>query len=1759
MKLINNDFRIIETYIRKKYDESYLVERLEEPGSQYFIKILEPFKASECIEDFIINFPFYAEVRHRFLLYSYEFGLIKNLNLKPTVGRLYYVLSEYIDWECLKINYKKLSITEMAKIFAMVAETLDYLHFRGIIYTILSPEKIFPAPDGTVRIANLSTSIEHTFEKERLNAIQEFVAPEVFSKSDGFDARADHYSLGKLLEIYLLPLLKDSGDKRADALKEIINNLTARDPEHRSVKLSETIVFLESTFGFDIGTNLIEDREKLHLDHLSQVGHDTQLKELEELESLIKQNSCIYNCVVIEGNNGSGKSYLLDSFIRRTELRGSLTAKISIPKFKTMSSNHLADFLCDFLSAIGISHELYSAGEYLKIELNDKWTAFNITNITELFKLYGMMTDYLINKSRSTAVVIGMKYLESADIQILEMLDFIVNRLKNSRVLVVFTYSDGKIERSNRSEWLEEWFNRNNVLKIRTSNLTLEATGRLVKYILGISFVPRNFSQILYRESLGNLRYFIYLMRYLLEIDEIYINERGTWSIRKENYEDLYFPKSFSDTFKTRIDALGDRQHGFLKVLSCFEGNARADILRSLTGLKQKDFQQMVDALDAKKLIIVGGTEQVAEYRVAEIEIQRYIYKSLDVDFKLDIHSKIAEKLKSLEKEESFDELFYQFACSNNFDDLLEMVYSRLEKEKNKFSDAAILIIRKAYEVFSRSEHPGALKMLDKLCYSYLVQGDANSLSSYIDKLEIMSIERSDEKYFIRSLLYRLEMTVRENDIPSSKRLIERIGEKIENTDFYEEKIYLQMLIAKFFLDIDNQPEALIAVGEGIRLSEKHEIKIYEGDLYNIRAITKYMSGDAKTALLDFEAALKGYEESDRPFDMVKPINNIGSIQGEFYGSEKLALDYYWRSVEISEKYGLLALQTTLLCNIGEAYTNVREYDNAEGFLDQAIELSKRTNDKKSLFMSYVMQAIIYLRKGLISKSLEIYNILKIMNNTAPILDKEILMQYNNYLGQFYFETGKLKLSKEFSKISMEKSKDISKKEHMKARMRLLNIEFIENRMLDVKKINEMASDFRTQGSPYDRAYYLLLCALISYYQDSEELTLQLLSEYNSISNKEVKTKYENDYTLIKAIIDGSEDSLKRALDISEKIEGDRVIPSYYSNLVIGSKLAELGNYETAIQLLMKNLDWYETAIVALGKENLGEQYTQVYLIDFIIPQLDQCLNNYLNIDRDFEPTISNYLKAIPEEAYMRIFSIDSERECKYDINALVRKLDGNADDNIRLILKFLSLKTGADYGFIDIYETDSNGHRVYSYKEKPNYIMNTMVENAVKEGKNIFVKREPSVRSRNIFESYIEPEITAFIVIPILQDPASAEFNFERRQAISRNKVYGHILLMSKSNINRFDNNALELVKDLTGLILLNAENEKLFLNSYFDRLTGMLRRSIAEKRLEEAIKFYNVDSRGFACLILDIDRFKIINDTYGHQVGDKVLAYVGDTIKKSIRITDTAARYGGEEFLIILEDVDSNAAKSVAEKIRKAIEEMEVQGLNHNITVSIGISVYPEDGQISEDLIFRADQAMYFAKEVLGRNKTALWNDEMESVIGGAKFKHDLIFGGLENESDRTLALTETAILSRENKPLSAKLQEFLGFLLDSTRSQYGVIYRYSDHDFEPLAIKKKNWSIRQEDKLVELFERVVKSRESESYIDWETVYNDESGEKTREYISGAISPIVFSGKTLGLILIETSLQKMEFRPGDLKFIEIMGSVFAPNLVEIQETTNM
>jgi diguanylate cyclase (GGDEF)-like protein len=161
-------------------------------------------------------------------------------------------------------------------------------------------------------------------------------------------------------------------------------------------------------------------------------------------------------------------------------------------------------------------------------------------------------------------------------------------------------------------------------------------------------------------------------------------------------------------------------------------------------------------------------------------------------------------------------------------------------------------------------------------------------------------------------------------------------------------------------------------------------------------------------------------------------------------------------------------------------------------------------------------------------------------------------------------------------------------------------------------------------------------------------------------------------------------------------------------------------------------------------------------------------------------------------------------------------------------------------------------------------------------------------------------------------------------------------------------------------------------------DPLTNLFNRRYLEETLERELSRAEREEYPLCIIMMDIDHFKSVNDTYGHEAGDIVLRTLADTITVQSRHGDFACRYGGEEFVLVMPNISIETATERAMELHQTIEELNIPygRFNLSVTISMGIAWYPEHGDTKEDILRASDKAMYVAKHA-GRNSVSVYRE--------------------------------------------------------------------------------------------------------------------------------------------------------------------------------------
>ncbi len=211
---------------------------------------------------------------------------------------------------------------------------------------------------------------------------------------------------------------------------------------------------------------------------------------------------------------------------------------------------------------------------------------------------------------------------------------------------------------------------------------------------------------------------------------------------------------------------------------------------------------------------------------------------------------------------------------------------------------------------------------------------------------------------------------------------------------------------------------------------------------------------------------------------------------------------------------------------------------------------------------------------------------------------------------------------------------------------------------------------------------------------------------------------------------------------------------------------------------------------------------------------------------------------------------------------------------------------------------------------------------------------------------------------------------------------MYQNVTLIPLTSPNGVVTHVGIMVYDMTSTAMsqhaLHQANDSLANLSRTDALSGLANRGYWESCLQQEFERYTRTQSPSSLVMLDVDHFKKINDTYGHQAGDEVIRTLSNTLKSMARTTDLPGRYGGEEFGVLLVDTDSHSALNFAERLRRTVETFVVRhdGNLIEFTISIGVEETRNEHQSHEEWMRVTDTALYHSK-MSGRNRTTLAED--------------------------------------------------------------------------------------------------------------------------------------------------------------------------------------
>ncbi len=274
-------------------------------------------------------------------------------------------------------------------------------------------------------------------------------------------------------------------------------------------------------------------------------------------------------------------------------------------------------------------------------------------------------------------------------------------------------------------------------------------------------------------------------------------------------------------------------------------------------------------------------------------------------------------------------------------------------------------------------------------------------------------------------------------------------------------------------------------------------------------------------------------------------------------------------------------------------------------------------------------------------------------------------------------------------------------------------------------------------------------------------------------------------------------------------------------------------------------------------------------------------------------------------------------------------------------------------------------------------------------------VESKLKIDNFNIYKDFfvLSPTSITFEAFEVMMDSEKDTVLFESLNPellvpiMGLDGVYGFIIFGKKLACQPFESDEIVFIDEIMKFVSISLQNIIHYKRAITDLKTRLYNHDYFMQSLIRELARLKRHGTEFGVLIMDIDHFKKVNDTYGHVAGDKIIKLVADTVRQAIRTDDIAARFGGEEFVVLLTACEYEFVMEVAERIRTKIEKYKIIYNNERVKLSIsigGIHITRNTIDLPENILKKIDKALYYCKEH-GRNRSKLYTENLENPQGG------------------------------------------------------------------------------------------------------------------------------------------------------------------------------
>ncbi len=1766
MKILNNRYIIIkELPLEVKNDAAFIVKDLISDKDELIE--LRLIYASNMDEDFMQfirdKFILIKQLKETAHIKNYDFTRLISIDDKTVNEDIYLYTIEYIEKKEPIFNFLIDAKTdEIFELFAAILKELNYLITYGIvcnnldlnnIYVIRDKDRVFLKIKDIVSEKNqYSDQIRFLTDSEVRTFVYNYdiVKTTILSLLLKKNIIRNHEKYFQELQQIKIDKLDNENKKNLyTCFFKIYDKINARKAKKTAYPFYEII----SDVNYNINTDYtISTPISIEKKCLFPINREKEKEEIFSIFKETKSSKAENKNILITGAFGVGKTLFLYELyflllLERLDI-------FYIPGIGDMNDITFILYLMKSLflksSLIQKNHEkeLNTILDTLKseMEVNE-----DIAKISALkYKLVNLITKLMIENASSQSIVFIIDDIHLINEFITKTILYIaIENSDKKNIILIQSVNESLVNNNHYAKKLIKTLsNESSIKKINLQSLSELDTEALIRNTINIKNIPEVLLKKIYLNTSGNPLFINEALKELIisgDLEKDNLNESCKLSTNLSNPSiPIPISANIQQAVKRQIKNLDKSELTFLKDLCIFKFSFRIQALPEILNATDTIIQKSIPRLLDQNIIKKTTKPSADEYVIVNKILQKTLYDELDYHYRIQIHKKIIQKMKKLK---IFD--IYEFIYHAEKAELFDEAVNYCIKYKNKIKEectpiAYIDIFEKIYTFIPNDDNDKKLEILLILAESYLGNDNLIECTRRIEEAEKIMLKSSENKIYTAKIyiikaIQGIQSKSNPEKIARSLALAEKAAAAVDDT--YTQLSFDKAHIA-FLQYKNNYAEAIDEAKKTIlKCGNFKEFTFIKTKVLLDLANNLFYSGQYKEAEKAYLEALKKAKEISDTNIQDTIFNNLAIIQDEIYNNFDEAIAYYTKILKNNNITGNVVSQIMASLNLSIIYSHFHDYENAYIICNQVIKKIIQYSYNSEMFFAHTFMHDIFLSMCMYDKAAEIeMQIKKILKNkNIPKAPSDINI-FNQTRAVFYYGMGDFEAAKEAQEENINYKNNITDIISVFPSLFINLNKIAQGKMNSTEEVEAILIKIISNPIFLDNIY-LVFYEMI--YCLRKIIIFRHDIDFRKIIKMVLEIKCSNDSTLMKAPLLFLEaymdpkNAEKKLIEAASLIENKYVLDlSIDINIKLGLIYLENNN----ISMAMINFAEAQKLIdIFIKKVPLKFKKTYFSAHHYGLPSLIIC--DY--IKKDMKSDYKKFIDALSYEQTKRLLLKNNIEKLKNNpafilniiaqtkqsglfknksIDDIIEKFTDDFLQNIKILLNFTALNLLANSA--DVFVTANDG----KIKSLFNFGKNKAIEKIAQ------LIEASTYKMANI---KADSGVSSHLVIPI---------NYHCNKQTG-NTVTGYLVFVSNKEINNFGNFGISFCLSIENTFAFLIESYKAQQEAATDKLTSALTRKYTEDALSDLLTASKMKNSVFSILMYDLDKFKKINDTFGHQIGDTVLKAVANTVLSVLKKGQILGRVGGEEFIVLLPDVEKEQALIIAEKIRKQVEALLFDDPDVRITISIGIAVFPRHGSMEKDLLSKVDQALYAAKN-RGRNQVVVWKESLEPGKKKADRLAGILTGNSLSDTKNILSFIDTVSFIRSSISKINKLEICLEKIIDAVGADSGIfVYpikkKISKNIFKYTPVTKPDFPVNKN-----FIAEVISEKKELCKIDWENISGKSDITGIPTWNSAILVPIILKGEIKALIYLVVEIRKKEFGIEDLNLVNLFAGLIAP-----------